>query len=298
MTTFADQSIEYIRGLRQSRNPASPSTLRAYQSYLDANLLPQIGSRALTDLDNGAAKAVFGPLADKLSAKTVRGHFDVFKGVIASAIDSNGNEIYPRKWNLSFIDLPSVVPAEQNTPEIPRKTLQEAFLGGSPEDRRLWAFLAGSGLRIGEALAVRTTPEGQGNYWDRAAGTVDINVQRHENGTFGPLKTSSSRRIVDLCQPLNNFLVASMPQAEFLFGSKERAARKRFDRAISHTGFHAFRRFRETQTELAGAPTTLAYFWAGHAGEDIHQRYAKWTMRPEERREWADRVGLGFELPQ
>lgn len=298
MTTFADQSIEYMRGLRQSRNPASEGTIRAYQSYLDANLLPQIGSRALADLDNAAAKEIFDSLSDRLAAKTVRGHFDVFKGVIASAIDQNGNEIYPRKWNLSFIDLPSVVPAEQKTPEIPRKTLQEAFLEGSPEDRRLWAFLAGSGLRIGEALAVRTTPDGTGNYWNRAARTVNIEVQRHENGTFGPLKTSSSRRIVDLCQPLNDFLVNSAPQSDYLFASKERAARKRFDLRFPHTGFHAFRRFRETQTELAGTPTTLAYFWAGHAGEDIHQRYAKWTLRAEERREWADRIGLGFELPQ
>lgn len=297
MTTFADQSNEYLRGLRQSRNPASSSTLRAYESYLNANLLPQIGSRQLSDLDNAAAKGIFDPLADKLAAKTVRGHFDVFKGVIASAIDANGNEIYPRKWNLSFLDLPTVTPAEQNTPEIPRKSLQEAFLGGSPEDKLLWAFLAGSGLRIGEALAVRTTPDGTGNYWDRAARTINVEVQRHENGQFGPLKTSSSRRIVDLCQPLNDFLISRAPQADFLFSSRERAARKRFDKLMPHVGFHAFRRFRETQTGLAGTPDALSRFWAGHAAKDVHERYIKVGSFLEERRLWADRVGLGFELP-
>jgi integrase len=298
MTTFADQSVEYMRGLRMNRKQRRLGTLDAYQSYLDAHLLPQIGSRALSDLDNAAAKAFFRPISDKLAASTVKGIFNVFKGVIASAVDSNGNQIYPQTWNKPFLELPKLSPADQNTPVIAEKTLQEAFLGGSTEDRLLWALLAGSGLRIGEALAVHTHPNGLGNYWNPANRTIIIEVQRHEAGDLGPVKTAAGRRIVDLCPSLNGFLLKAAPSEGFLITSREGAARKRFNKVIPNIGFHAFRRFRLTQVAVKSTPTELDYFWAGHAAKDVHQRYVKWISRIDERHEWAERVGLGFELPQ
>ncbi len=298
MTTFADQSIEYMRGLRMNRKPRRSGTLDAYQSYLDAHLLPQMGSRALLDLDNAAAKVFFSPISDKLAASTVKGIFNVFKGVIASAVDQNGNQIYPRTWNKSFLDLPKLSPADQNTPVIADKTLQEAFLEGSPDDRLLWGLLAGSGLRIGEALAVHTLPNGPGNYWNPSNRTITVDVQRHEAGDLGPVKTAAGRRIVDLCPSLNEFLLKVIPANGFLITSREGAARKRLDRLIPSTGFHAFRRFRLTQVAVKSTPTELDYFWAGHAAKDVHQRYVKWISRTDERREWSERVGLGFELPQ
>jgi integrase len=301
MTTFADQSIEYMRGLRTSRNPASPNTLKRYQSYLDARLVPQIGSRQLSELTGATCKEFFDLIADKLKASSLNGIYNVLIGVIDSAVNENGNQMYPRQWKKSFLDLPELVPSEQNTPEIPRKSLQEAILGGSPEDRRLWAFLAGSGLRIAEAFAVRTTPDGTGNYWDRANGTVTVEVQRdlrHPNDPHKTTKTAAGRRIVDLSTDLNQFLIRTAPDAEFLFTSKYDGLRKRLKKAIPDAGFHSFRRFRLTQIASKNAPITLEHFWSGHAADGVHERYAKWATKDEERREWAEKIGLGFELPQ
>jgi len=38
--------------------------------------------------------------------------------VVASAVDEQGEEIYPRKWNAEFIDLPVVEKERQNTPSF------------------------------------------------------------------------------------------------------------------------------------------------------------------------------------
>jgi integrase len=302
MTTFTEQADRYIAGLRASRKGTASGTIDRYQSYLRSHLVPLVGARSLESLDNAAAKDLIGRISGKLAASTVQGIFQVFKGVIASAVDQQGNQAYPRAWNLKFIDLPRLVPADQDTPEIPRKALQEAISGGSGEDRLLWGLLAASGLRVGEALALTTLPDGSGNFWDWESRTVDVRVQRHEDGTVGPPKTASGRRIVDLCVAANDFLLdtwtdSSLPLG-FVFPTGERALRDRLTKAIPGVGFHAFRRFRLTQTADAGVPDALDRFWAGHASKGVHERYAKWTSKLEERRVWAERVGLGFELPE
>lgn len=300
MITFQEQAVQYMQGLQNSRKTRRPSTLRAYQSYLDAHLNPQIGSRSLESLTNAAAKEFFSRIADELSASMINGIFNVFKGVIASAINQNGDQIYPRTWNKSFIDLPTLVPAKQNTPEIPPDSLSRALLSASPADRLLWAFLAGSGLRVGECLAVCRIPDGTGNYWDQAAGTVTVEVQRdlrHPEDAHRETKTEAGQRIVDLSRDLNEFLIRTAPQGDFLFTGKYDGLLRRLKKALPDAGFHSFRRFRITQVGAKNTPITLDHFWAGHAAEDVHERYAKWATKHEERRAEAERVGLGFELP-
>ena len=51
-----------------------------------------------------------------LSAKTIDNYTQVVKMVVASAVDAEGEEIYPRKWNHEFIDMPIVEKSKQNTP--------------------------------------------------------------------------------------------------------------------------------------------------------------------------------------
>jgi hypothetical protein len=52
-----------------------------------------------------------------LSPKTISDNYvPVVKMVVASAVDEQGEELYPRKWNHEFIDLPIVEHGKQNTP--------------------------------------------------------------------------------------------------------------------------------------------------------------------------------------
>ena len=44
--------------------------------------------------------------------------------VVASAVDEQGGEIYPRKWNNEFIDLPVVEKDKQNTPSFSAEVMR------------------------------------------------------------------------------------------------------------------------------------------------------------------------------
>ena len=85
--------------------------------------------------------------------KTISNYAQVVKMVIASAIGSDdGEELYPRKWNREFIDLPDV--ADQNTPTFTSEEIQQIVLKADGQFAVLYALLAATGLRVGEALAM------------------------------------------------------------------------------------------------------------------------------------------------
>jgi hypothetical protein len=54
----------------------------------------------------------------RLSPKTIDNYVPVVKMVVASTVDEQGEEIYPRTWNHEFIDLPVVEKDKQNTPSF------------------------------------------------------------------------------------------------------------------------------------------------------------------------------------
>ena len=62
-------------------------------------------------------------------------------------------------------------------------------------------------------------------------------------------------------------------------------------------GFNIFRRFRITQLETAECPKALQHFWSGHAPTHVSERYKKLLKQRDWRLEWAERIGMGFELP-
>ena len=80
------------------------------------------------------------------------------KMVLASAVNSDGDQLYPRTWNPEFVGLPIVWKEEQERQTITETELAEEILANAKGRYYvLFALLAGSGLRIGEALAVKDT---------------------------------------------------------------------------------------------------------------------------------------------
>ena len=62
--------------------------------------------------------------------------------------------------------------------------------------------------------------------------------------------------------------------------------------------FHAFRRFREATLQRSEVRQILIDFWMGHENSDMLSRYGKQlTEDVEFRQQWAEKVGLGFQLP-
>ena len=65
---------------------------------------------------------------------------------------------------------------------------------------------------------------------------------------------------------------------------------------VRPVGFRAFRRFRRTWLRRNGTPRDLERYWMGHAAEKVGDLYSKLKDDVAFRQEWAQRVGLGFEL--
>ena len=62
-------------------------------------------------------------------------------------------------------------------------------------------------------------------------------------------------------------------------------------------GFNIFRRFRITHIKKSECPEFLQHFWSGHAQTHVSERYTKLLQDRDYRLRWAEKVGLGFELP-
>jgi integrase len=193
--------------------------------------------------------------------------------------DDNGTRLYKCEWNWDFADLPAVIPAQQKAPMIPTDELNAVVR--SHRDGLLYAVLAGTGLRVSEAVALRQTD------WDRKAGILFVRAG----------KTASAVREIDLAQGLNERMRAGIPAGQDkLFPGSLTFYR---GRAEGVTGFaHSFRRFRLTHLRRVGAPEDLLRFWLGHASQSVSDRYSRIRCDREFRREQAERAGLGFTLPE
>jgi hypothetical protein len=66
--------------------------------------------------------------------------------------------------------------------------------------------------------------------------------------------------------------------------------------AARPVGFHVFRRFRMTWLRRNLVPRALELLWMGHAPEEVGDLYSTLNDDTQFRQEWAERVGLGFEL--
>ena len=310
---FKTQAETYLREAQtRRRNPIRPGTARIYQSYLDARILPYLGNFDLELIENGVAKDFIAGLNNaSLAAQTVNDIFRVVKAVIASAVDSNGNELYPRKWNPDYIDLPVVSQTDRETPTITPEQVVQACQAADRQDRTLMTLLAASGLRIGEALALyaysakRFHPENT-TFWYPSTGTISVNSTLKAGKVLPQPKTEAGRREIDLHPDINQYLIESGLAEDAgnapLFRS-ESGGTARIETIYDHLedygiqgGFHAFRRFRITHLESQNVPRGLQMFWTGHAPRDVHETYIKMGRDLKTRRDWAIKAGYGFDL--
>ena len=103
--------------LEACREPQPQSNLNQHRLYvahpLDKWLLPNIGDTLLQDVNNKTVKELVEKMVDaKLAPKSIDNYVGLVKVIVASAIDENGEEIYPRKRNHEFIDAGSKEPAQ------------------------------------------------------------------------------------------------------------------------------------------------------------------------------------------
>ena len=67
---------------------------------------------------------------------------------------------------------------------------------------------------------------------------------------------------------------------------------------VAQTGFHGFRRFRATHLRKQQAPESLIKSWLGHsARSSVTDLYYRSQEDREYRKQVAEQVGIGFEIP-
>jgi integrase len=296
--TFRQQADWWVASLQaRKRRPVKPATISGWRDALNAWLLPNLGEKLLADVSNKAVRGLVEKMSTAgLSAKTIVNYVQVVKLVVASAVNDEGEQIYPRTWNHDFIQLPMVRKDKQYRPTVTDAELA-AILSNTKKRKHvmLFSLLAATGLRAGEALALRSTDFGP----DCRVLHVRRSVWR---GNEQEPKTSNAVRIVDIPEVFARQLreyVGSVNGLIFATTDGKPLQQRNVLRVLhraKHVGFHAFRRFRLTWLRKNSVPKDLERYWMGHAPEEVGDLYSKLKDDVSFRQEWAERAGLGFEL--
>jgi len=252
----------------------------------------------LAEVGNAAIKGLIEKMISAgLSAQSVVNYTKVVKMVVASAVNDEGEQIYPRKWNHDFIGMPILKREEQHRPTVTEAELGEILASTSKRWAVLFALLAGTGLRIGEALALKPT--------DLSPDRRVLQVRRSIwHGQEQAPKTPNAVRVVDIAEPLAELLSEHVSgKTGYLFVAKNgRPLDQRNVLRVLHAsgkkvGLHAFRRFRTETLRRARVPEDLSTLWLGHSKQTVTDFYASGLQKDEAwRREWCDRAGLGFSI--
>lgn len=98
-TIFREQSERFmLQSAARKRRPVKPATLRGWHSYFDRWLNPNLGDLRLADVNNTSMKSLVAKMQEKkMSAKMIANCVGLAKLVVGSAVDENGEELFPRK---------------------------------------------------------------------------------------------------------------------------------------------------------------------------------------------------------
>ena len=292
--TFREQAQRWIASLAtRRRRPVKPATICGWQHALDKWILPTIGDMPVADVSNAALKLLIETMAaGGLAPKTIVSYSLVPKLVVASIVTAEGEQVYPRKWNHDFCGLPIVDPSKQHRPTVTAEKVGEV-IGLSPYRLAvMFALLAGTGLRAGEALALKPT--------DFSPDFRVLHVTRSIwHGREQDPKTPAAVREIDIAEPLAALLrVYAGDKSGYLFATKSgRPIAQRNVHRAAGVGLHAFRRFRTETLRRARVPEDLIGMWLGHAPHSVTDLYANGLKNDRAwRNEWCEKAGLGFSV--
>jgi integrase len=133
----------------------APATAEWWRCALDVWILPNLGDVPLCSVGNLALKGLVEKMVKAgLSPKTVNTYSQNVKSVVASAVNEEGELLFPRKWNHEFVDMPVVDKSKQNTPHFTSEVVAGILASSKGYKKAFCALLGGTGLRAGEALGL------------------------------------------------------------------------------------------------------------------------------------------------
>jgi integrase len=269
-------------------------------------LNPNIGDIPLNSVGNLVLKNLGATMVESgLGASAIRSYTNAAKMVVASAVNEEGDALYPRKWNHDFIVLPA-----DNKPKRPSVTgdVVTAIVAAPNEKlyRMFHILCAAGGLRFGEALGIdikNISPD---------CSTIKICQKAWRGQLHDFLKNrNKGGREIDLHPTVAAMLKDFIGKRESGLLFRSRTGKQLWQTNILRRslhpilaqldqpkhGAHAFRRFRLTWLRKNNVPRDLERFWMGHADEEIGDIYSKLKDDVKFRQQVTQRIGLGFELP-
>jgi len=206
-----------------------------------------------------------------------------------------------------FIGFPVIDEKKQFKPTFTTSEVNQVLARAKGRYKVLLALLAGTGLRIGEALGLKLGEHLSGDF-----STIKVR-QRVWRGSVQAPKTDNAVREIDVPISLAKFLKVCVGDGTsgFLFQSESgrpltrrnvlrdgRGKIRRDMKLEDGKGFHSFRRFRTAHLRKNRVPWDLQKLWLGHANKDVTDRCAEQLRKDVAwRKQEAERAGLGFELP-
>jgi integrase len=179
-----------------------------------------------------------------------------------SVMDNDGNQVYPRKWNHVFMDMPIVEEWKQNRPSFSSDIMTGLAKYDRPKERMLFILGGAAGFRISEALGIEIDKHISADFR-----TIKVNQQARHCKVEKRVKIPAAMREVDLHPAIASLLkdFVGDRKSGFLFSSRNgkplsssnvirrhlHPAHKKLNYINPHTGTHkagnhAFRRFRNT----------------------------------------------------
>jgi integrase len=306
--TFKEQSKIWLeQSQTRKRKPIRSTTVPTIQAALDKWILPEIGHLPLYETAKyPAMKTLVAKMnAGGLSAQTVNAYFRIAAAVVVSTEDADGNSLYPHKWDESKLDLPIVETSKQRRPSITAETMAEFARVKCPKYKMLLILAASTGCRIGELLGLEIK--------DILDDFTTIRVVQQAKGTrlTPELKTANSVRLIDICPEvaalLREYLGGRTLGLVFPSRSGKPLSQSNIRNRVIHPllqekglpvgGNHIFRRFRMTWLRENSVPADIERFWLGHANQTVGDDYSMLKKNQKFRKQIADKIGVGFELP-
>jgi integrase len=317
------------------RNPIRENTRRIYGHCLTRWIYPVVGELPLAELKSIQAKKVVDRLVEhRASASVVTNVIMLMQQVIESVKDADGQPVHAWKLDRDVMDAP-VAKAEE-TKAFTSEEITKIVAAASGQYRTLFSFLAATGARIGEALAVEIGADKETTTTISAdCRVVYIRTQLLQDGEKQDCpKTAAGVREIDIHPDVAALLLAEIGirKSGYLFCTESgkpllqsnlrknvfdpilvgRARKKmvrvgmKWKQVGTETipgvigekrGFHAFRRFRATHLAVSEAPEVFQKYWLGHGAKTITELYQKAKQESAKRKEWCEKAELGFALP-
>jgi len=244
-------------------------------------------------------------LTGEVAASTHMDGYGVNQDLGAKSYEE-GEKLFPRAWDRRVINAPRVERSKQKTPVLTKDDVEKLIREAATEqDKTLYAFLAGSGLRISEAQSVRVNGNDLQTSWDQEKSAIVVRNSCFRNKETGRTKTIAGQRTVILYSELNQALIAFVSREKrepgsFLFQSKPgqpirlSTVRDRVAKCISGAVPHAARRFKSSWLRKCRVLEEIIRRQVGHADESITDTYSfqdENTVRAA-----VESAGLGFNL--